>query len=93
MVKCLHLHLANFLASGDSIAGEKVAEMLVLDGEENVNCTSIIVTYHSRVSYPVCMIPSSIQLDQVVISLEVLGRSSGPQAPPTTMRAFFDSPG
>jgi hypothetical protein len=29
----------------------------------------------------------------VQISLEVMVRSSAPHAPPTTLRAFFDSPG
>ena len=35
----------------------------------------------------------SVQLDRVYISLETLARSSAPHAPPTTLRAFFDSPG
>ena len=34
-----------------------------------------------------------IQLDRVVFSLEALVRSSAPHVPPTTLRAFFDSPG
>ena len=33
------------------------------------------------------------QLERVVISLEVMLRSSAPQATPTTLRAYFDSPG
>ena len=34
-----------------------------------------------------------LQLDRVRMTLETLVRSSGPHAPPTTLRAFFDSPG
>jgi hypothetical protein len=34
----------------------------------------------------------SLQLDRVVISLEVMVRSSAPHAPPITLRAYFDSP-
>ena len=34
-----------------------------------------------------------IQLDRVVMTLEVMLRSSAPHAFPTTLRAFFDSPG
>ena len=34
-----------------------------------------------------------VQLDRVMISLEVMLRSSAPQAMPTTLRAFSDSPG
>jgi hypothetical protein len=41
-----------------------------------------------------CTVPYRIiQLDRVYISLEVMVRSSAPHAPPTTLRAFFDSPG
>jgi hypothetical protein len=36
---------------------------------------------------------SYVQLDRVMMILEVIPRSSGTQAPPTTLRAFFDSPG
>ena len=34
-----------------------------------------------------------LQLDWVVMTLEALVHSSAPHAPPTTLRAFFDSPG
>ena len=35
----------------------------------------------------------TVQLDRVQMILEVMVRSSAPHAPPTTLRAFFDSPG
>ena len=39
------------------------------------------------------MSSNTVQLDRVRMTLETLVRSSGPHAPPTTLRAFFDSPG
>ena len=53
-----------------------------------VQCTS-----HSRELGKRRSWSSDEQLDRVVISLEALVRSSAPHTPPTTLRAFFDSPG
>ena len=51
-----------------------------------VRVRSLVENFKSKVDH------GRVQLDWVVISLEVLGRSSAPHAPPITLRAYFDSP-
>ena len=51
----------------------------------------LVLQYHSY--HSISIHRTAVQLDRAVISLEVMVRSSAPQAPPTTLRAYFDSPG
>ncbi len=49
-------------------------------------------TYTKKILFFFPYFSSFLRLDWVVISLEVLGRSSGTRSPPITPRVYFDSP-